>query len=77
MLIMTRNPVNSDQIWSMMANVDKTVRVHCIWSYRKTLRAENKNSLANHKNIWDAHSQVSGHNSSDTGSKLHEQHCAV
>ena len=25
MLIMTPNPVNSDQIWSMMANVDKTV----------------------------------------------------
>lgn len=78
MLIMTLNPVNSDQIWSMMANVDKTVRVHCIWSYRKTLRAENKNSLANHKNIWDAHSQVSGHGYLGmTGSKLHEQHFAV
>lgn len=45
MLIMTLNPVNSDQIWSMMANVDKTVRLHCIWSYRKTLRAEKKNIL--------------------------------
>ena len=77
MLIMTLNPVNSDQIWSMMANVDKTVRLHCIWSYRKTLRAEKKNIFANHKNIWDAHSQVSGHNSSDMGSKLHEQHFAV